>query len=62
MRARSSTRRPPPPAPPPTTSKAAADKLEQKRAALEDALGKYRDAKDAQKRGRAAIATGSPMR
>ena len=31
--------------------KAAADKLEEKRAALEDALGKYRDAKDAQKEG-----------
>lgn len=31
--------------------KAAAAKLEEKRAALEDALGKYRDAKDAQKPG-----------
>ena len=31
--------------------KAAADKLESKRAALEDAIGKYRDAKDAQKPG-----------
>jgi membrane fusion protein (multidrug efflux system) len=31
--------------------KAAADKLEQKRAALEDALTKYREAKDAQKEG-----------
>jgi len=33
--------------------KAAADKLESKRAALEDAIGKYRDAKDAQKPGQA---------
>jgi membrane fusion protein (multidrug efflux system) len=31
--------------------KAAADKLESKRAALEDAIGKYREAKDAQKPG-----------
>jgi membrane fusion protein (multidrug efflux system) len=33
--------------------KAAADKLESKRVALEDAIGKYRDAKDAQKPGQA---------
>jgi membrane fusion protein (multidrug efflux system) len=33
--------------------KAAADKLESKRATLEDAIGKYRDAKDAQKPGQA---------
>ena len=33
--------------------KAAADKLESKRAALEDAIGKYREAKDAQKPGEA---------
>jgi membrane fusion protein (multidrug efflux system) len=34
--------------------KAAADKLESKRAALEDAIGKYREAKDAQKPGEPA--------
>jgi membrane fusion protein (multidrug efflux system) len=33
--------------------KAAAQKLEDKRVALEDALGKYRDARDAQKKGNA---------
>ena len=37
--------------------KAAADKLEQKRVALEDALGKYRDAKDAQKGGEPRVAS-----
>ena len=48
MRAPNSMPPPTPPEPPAKTSRSAADTLEQKRAALEDVLKTYRDAKDAQ--------------